>query len=117
MIWATQFRGIFGWLPRCLQLNRSRGRRRHSRSSRGCLFSPRDRLGFEIEAQHNPPPAYLLFSLEDAEFQIRLCELRYPPIRYALHECPQRRGIRTSSPDVVAQSIHHDASANREEEE
>jgi hypothetical protein len=117
MIWTAQFRGIFGWLPQCLQLNRSRRRRQHSSSSGGCLSSPRDRLACESAAGQDAPTACLFSALEDAEFQILLRELRYPPIRYALHQCAQRPGIRVSSPDAAAQPIHHDASANREDGE
>jgi hypothetical protein len=105
MIWTAQFRGIFGWLSQFLQLNRSRRRRHHSSSSGGCLSSPRDRLAGESEAQQDAPTAYLFSSLEDAEFQILLRELHYPRIRYALHQRPQRPGIRMSRPDANAQSI------------
>lgn len=89
MTWTVQFRGIFGWLAQCLQLNCFRQRRHCSSSSPGCLSSPRDRLACEGEAQQNAPTAYLLSSLEDAEFQILLCELRYPPIRYVALSRPR----------------------------
>jgi hypothetical protein len=117
MIWRVQFREIFGWLPQCLRLNRFRRRRHHLSASLGCLSSLRERLACESEAQQNAHTAYLLSSLEDAEFQVLLLELRYPPIRYSLHKNPQRPRIRVSSPDAAAQSIHHDPSANREDGE
>jgi hypothetical protein len=116
MTWTAQLREIFGRLPQCLRLA-FRRRRDHSSSSGGCLSSPGDRLACESETQPNAPTAYFLSSLEHAEFQILLLELRYPPIRYALHQCPQRPRIRVASPNADTQSIHHDPSANREDGE